>query len=347
MTSTRAVSCVATERLFRCASALYERSLRWVLAHQRFTLLVAIATLVATICSTSSMPKGLLPQQDTGLIIGVTDAAQNISFKAMVARASADLRYRAQGSGCGQSSPLPSAPARSMRPSTPAGSTSCSSRATQRDASARKSSSACATPRSNIEGISLFMQAAQDLQIDAASAARSISTFCRMPIAAELTDLGAEAAWKAWELPELSDVASDQQANGLQLNVDIDREKASRLNVLTQAIDDTLYDAFGQRQVSIIFTQLNQFRVILEVEPNFRDSPDVARQDLREIEHRPARAAERLRHHARSNTPLSIPHQGQFPAATISFNCAVAARLVTPFRRSKKRSNRSACRIQL
>ena len=80
---------------------------------------------------------------------------------------------------------------------------------------------------------------------------------------------------KLGQLPQLSDVASDQQVNGLQLNVDVDREKASRLNVLPQAIDDTLYDAFGQRQVSIIFTQLNQYRVILEVEPQFRESPDL------------------------------------------------------------------------
>ena len=100
-------------------------------------------------------------------------------------------------------------------------------------------------------------------------------------------------------MPELSDVASDQQVTACKLNVDVDREKASRLNVLTQAIDDTLYDAFGQRQVSIIFTQLNQFRVILEVEPQFRESPDVARQDLREIDQRPAGSAQRLCNHAR------------------------------------------------
>jgi multidrug efflux pump subunit AcrB len=125
---------------------------------------------------------------------------------------------------------------------------------------------------------------------------------------------------KLGQLPQLTDVASDQQVNGLQLNVDVDREKASRLNVLTQAIDDTLYDAFGQRQVSIIFTQLNQFRVILEVEPQFRESPDVLDKIyVKSTTGQPvplsAFATMRV-----SNTPLSIPHQGQFPAATISFN---------------------------
>jgi multidrug efflux pump subunit AcrB len=125
---------------------------------------------------------------------------------------------------------------------------------------------------------------------------------------------------KVGQLPQLADVASDQQVDGLQLNIDVDREKASRLNVLTQAIDDTLYDAFGQRQVSIIFTQSNQFRVILEVEPQFRSSPKVLDKIYVKSsagEPVPLSAFASMRE---SNTPLSIPHQGQFPAATISFN---------------------------
>ena len=125
---------------------------------------------------------------------------------------------------------------------------------------------------------------------------------------------------KLGQLPQLTDVASDQQVNGLQLNVDVDREKASRLNVLTQAIDDTLYDAFGQRQVSIIFTQLNQFRVILEVEPKFRESPDLLDKIyVKSSSGQPVPLSAFATMHV-SNTPLSIPHQGQFPAATISFN---------------------------
>ena len=125
---------------------------------------------------------------------------------------------------------------------------------------------------------------------------------------------------KLGQLPQLSDVASDQQTNGLQLNVDVDREKASRLNVLTQAIDDTLYDAFGQRQVSIIFTQLNQFRVILEVEPKFRESPDLLDKIyVKSSSGQPVPLSAFASVYV-SNAPLSIPHQGQFPAATISFN---------------------------
>jgi multidrug efflux pump subunit AcrB len=125
---------------------------------------------------------------------------------------------------------------------------------------------------------------------------------------------------KLGQLPQLSDVASDQQVNGLQLNVDVDREQASRLNVLTQAIDDTLYDAFGQRQVSIIFTQLNQFRVILEVEPQFRESPDLLDKIYVKSSSGQPVPLSTFATMRVSNTPLSIPHQGQFPAATISFN---------------------------
>ena len=138
--------------------------------------------------------------------------------------------------------------------------------------------------------------------------------------AEELSQWTPKLVQKLGQLPQLSDVASDQQVNGLQLNVDVDREKASRLNVLTQAIDDTLYDAFGQRQVSIIFTQLNQFRVILEVEPQFRESPDLldkiyVKSSTGQPVPLSAFATMRV-----SNTPLSIPHQGQFPAVTLSFN---------------------------
>ena len=161
------------------------------------------------------------------------------------------------------------------------------------------------------------MQAAQDLQIDRRVSRTQYQYILQDADAAELAEWTPKLVQKLGQLPQLADVASDQQVNGLQLNIDVDREKASRLNVLTQAIDDTLYDAFGQRQVSIIFTQFNQFRVILEVEPNFRSRPR-ARQDLREVEHRPASAVERVRHHAREqhaalhSAPGTIPGRDHF-----------------------------------
>jgi hydrophobe/amphiphile efflux-1 (HAE1) family protein len=296
----------------------YERGLRWVLAHQRFVLNVAIVTLVATILLYILVPKGLLPQQDTGVIIGVTDAADNISFEAMMERVHAvsDIVRR-------------DPEVASVSASVGAGTVNATINTARlyiilKPHNQRENSEQIIERLRNatrkVEGVSLFMQAAQDLQIDARVSRTQFQYILQDADAAELGQWTPKLVQKLGSLPQLTDVASDQQVNGLQLNVDVDREKASRLNVLTQAIDDTLYDAFGQRQVSIIFTQLNQFRVILEVEPQFRESPDLLDKIyVKSSSGQPvplsAFATMRV-----SNTPLSIPHQGQFPAATISFN---------------------------
>src|SRR5207302_850033 len=125
----------------------------------------------------------------------------------------------------------------------------------------------------DLEGISLFMQAVQDVQIESRVSRTQFQYTLQDANEAELGEWSSRFLARLQELPELADVTTDQQLNGLQVSVDVDRDKASRLNILPQAIDDTLYDAFGQRQVSIIFTQLSQYRVILEVEPQFQTSP--------------------------------------------------------------------------
>ena len=296
----------------------YERGLRWVLAHQRFVLNVALATLVATILLYVIVPKGLLPQQDTGVIVGVTDAAENISFKAMMERVHAVSEIVRQDPDVA-----------SVSASVGAGTVNATVNTARlyivlkphnQRANAEKIIERLRNATRNVEGISLFMQAAQDLQIDSRISRTQFQYILQDADAAELADWTPKLVQKLGQLPQLSDVASDQQTNGLQLNVDVDREKASRLNVLTQAIDDTLYDAFGQRQVSIIFTQLNQFRVILEVEPKFRESPDLLDKIyVKSSSGQPVPLSAFASVHV-SNAPLSIPHQGQFPAATISFN---------------------------
>ena len=139
-----------------------------------------------------------------------------------------------------------------------------------------------------VEGVAVYA-GAQDLQIDARTSRTQFQYILQDADAAELAEWTPKLVQKLGQLSQLTDVASDQQVNGLQLNVDVDREKASRLNVLTQAIDDTLYDAFGQRQVSIIFTQLNQFRVILEVNRN-SVSRRITRQDYVKSSSSPFRA---------------------------------------------------------
>ena len=307
-----------TEDLWIRFRNLYERGLRWVFDHQRFVLSVAIVTLVATILLYIIVPKGLLPQQDTGVIVGVTDAAENISFKAMVQRVHAVSDIVRQDPDVA-----------SVSASVGAGTVNATVNTARlyivlkphnQRPNAEKIIERLRNATRGVEGVSLFMQAAQDLQIDARVSRTQFQYILQDADAAELAQWAPKLVQKLGQLPQLSDVASDQQVNGLQLNVDVDREKASRLNVLTQAIDDTLYDAFGQRQVSIIFTQLNQFRVILEVEPSFRESPDLLNKIyVRSSTGQPVPLSAFATMHV-SNTPLSILHQGQFPAATISFN---------------------------
>ena len=308
-----------TEKFFVGMLAWYEGGLKWVLRHQFFTLLVAAATLVATILLYIITPKGLLPQQDTGVIIGVTDAAQNISFTAMVerqrtvseiVRQDPDVRSVASFVGAGS-----------------VNATLNTGRMTivLKPRKERRSNAEAVIERlrratAGLQGISLFTQAVQDLQLDTRVSRTQYQYVLQDADAAELGQWTQTLLDKMRALPELTDVASDQQSEGLQLSVEIDRDKASRFSVLTQAIDDTLYDAFGQRQVSVIYTQLNQYRVILEVEPGFRDSPEAM--DKIYVKSTtgqliPLTAIARV---TSTTAPLSIPHQGQFPSSTISFN---------------------------
>jgi len=307
-----------TEDLWIRFRDLYESGLRWVLAHQPFILALAVVTLVATILLYVIVPKGLLPQQDTGVIVGVTDAAENISFQAMMQRVHAVSDIVRKDPDVASASA--SVGAGTLNATVNTARLYVVLKPHNQRATAEKIIERLRNATRNIEGVSLFMQAAQDLQIDARVSRTQFQYVLQDADAAELAEWTPKLVQKLGQLPQLSDVASDQQVNGLQLNVDVDREKASRLNVLTQAIDDTLYDAFGQRQVSIIFTQLNQFRVILEVEPNFRQSPDLLDKIyVKSSTGQPVPLSAFATMHI-SNTPLSIPHQAQFPAATISFN---------------------------
>ncbi len=308
-----------TEGLWKGMLDAYDTGLKWVLRHQFFTLMVAIVTLVATIALYILVPKGLLPQQDTGLIVGVTDSAQSISFKAMSQRQLAiaaivekdpDVVSVASFVGTGTVNATVNTGRLyiTLKPRR------------ERAANASQIIDRLREATRNVEGISLFLQAVQDVQID--------SRVSRTQYQYTLLDAD-EAALAEWaprllerfrSLPELTDVATDQQSGGLQLRVDIDREQAARYNVTTQAVDDTLYNAFGQRQVSIIFTQLNQYRVILEAQPGFQLTP----QALDKIHVKsstnqsvPLSAIATLK---TVSAPLAINRQGQFPSVTLSFN---------------------------
>ena len=309
----------ATERMFKAMLDFYDRTLQWVLQRQFATLMVAIATLVVTIGLYIYIPKGLLPLQDTGLIVGVTDAPQSISFKAMVERQrivaeivqkDPDVVSVASFVGAG-----------TVNPTVNTGRLYLNLKSRdQRKATVSEIIARLREATKDVPGISLLMQAVQDVQIDSRVSRTQYQYTLEDADEAELAQWSNQLLAKLRTLPELTDVATDQQANGLQLQVDVDRNTAARLNVLPQAIDDTLYDAFGQRQVTIMFTQLNQYRVILEAEPRFQLTPE----SLDKIYVKsstgqmvPLKTFAKLR---TVTMPLSIVHEGQFPAVTLSFN---------------------------
>src|SRR4029077_17405521 len=287
--------------------------------HQGATLFVAAATLVATGILYAFVPKGLLPQQDTGLVIGVTDAAQDVSFPAMLSiqravtdavRHDPDVERVAAfvGAGTVNSTPNTGRLYIVLKPRE------------SRQASAGEVIARLREAVRGIEGVEVFFQASQDLQIDTRPSRTQYQYILEGADSAELATWVSKLVEQLRRLPQLADVASDQQESGLQLHIQIDRTQASRLNVPIQAIDDTLYDAFGQREISVIFTQLNQYRVVMEVPPEFRNSTT----DLEKIYVKSSAGAlvpltAFATAHIQS-APLVITHQGQFPSATVSFN---------------------------
>jgi multidrug efflux pump len=317
-----------TERFFKGMLDAYERGLQWVLRHQAFVLGVAVLTLVATVWLYVIIPKGLLPQQDTGLIMGITDAAQTISFKAMVerqrqvaeiVRQDPDVVSVASFVGGG-----------TVNPTMNTGRLYIGlKRRDARHASAGEIIERLRQATRDVQGISLFMQAVQDVQIDSRVSRTQYQYTLQDADETELSQWAGKLLAQLRRVGELTDVASDEQSGGLQVNVVVDREKASRLNILPQAIDDTLYDAFGQRQVTTIFTQLNQYRVILEADPNFQLNPEALNQIYVKSstgEAVPLNAFATLK---TDTAPLTIVHQSQFPAVTLSFNLRPGASLGT------------------
>jgi multidrug efflux pump len=309
----------ATAKFFDAFLSLYDRTLVWALGRQRFVLTVAAATLVATGILFYYIPKGLLPLQDTGLIIGVTDAAQDISFPAMLDRQKALTEIVRQdpdvlrvagfvGAGTVNSTPNTGRLYIVLKPRE------------DRKSSAGQVIARLRKATRSVQGITLFLQPAQDLQIDTRVSRTQYQYTLEDANFTELNEWSDKLLAKLRTLPQLVDVASDQQTSGLQLHVDVDRTLASRLNVQIQAIDDTLYDAFGQRQISVIFTQLNQYRVVLEVSPEFRESPDAldkiyVKATTGNLVPLSAFAKMTVR-----SAPLVLTHQWQFPSATLSFN---------------------------
>ncbi|HTM87134.1 MAG TPA: multidrug efflux RND transporter permease subunit [Terriglobales bacterium] len=299
----------------------YGRTLTWVLRHQTATLLVTAGTLVLTLWLYVAVPKGFFPVQDTGVILGVSEAPQTVSFSAMAERQQALSRIILKDPDVQSLSSFIGVDGINATPNSGRIQINLKSR-DQRTASASEIIRRLTPELAHVSGITLYMQPVQDLTVE------DRVSRTQYQYSVEDTDPNELAMWapkllqQLRQLPQLRDVASDQQSGGLQAQLVIDRDTAGRLGILPQTIDDTLYDAFGQRQVSTMFTQLNQYHVVLEVQPQFRQSPD----SLKSIYVRsgsgtqvPLAAFTRF---YPANAPLAINHQGQFPVVTLSFNLA-------------------------
>ena len=307
------------ERGFERTLRGYDGGLKWVLEHQRFTLLVTLATAGLTLWLALIIPKGFFPAQDTGLILGVTEAPGDVSFNRMLAlqRAVAELVQKdpdvasvASFIGADGTNPSPNSGRLNI---------SLKPRAA-RSASVQEVIARLSPKLQDVEGVTLYLQPVQDLQIESRTTQTQFQYTLEDADPEELRTWAPRLLDALRALPELRDVASDQQSTGLQLDVVIDRDSAARLGVSPQAVDDTLYDAFGQRIVSTIFTQLNQYRVILEVKPQFRDDPGTLSQIYVRSQSGNQVPLQAFAHFERSDAPLSVNHQGQFPSVTLSFN---------------------------
>src|SRR6266446_1469118 len=308
----------ANEWVFQSILRLYEITLAWVLRHQPLMLLVTLATIGITVYLYGYIPKGFFPQQDTGAISGAIQADQSSSFQAM-----RDLLQQfvtlvgedpAVGNVVGSTGGTTGSAVNTgrmfiqLKP------------LEERQIPVDQVMARLRGKLARVPGARLFMSANQDLRVGGRSSGAQYQFTLQGDNVRELNEWAPRVLNKIRTLPLLTDVNSDQQDRGLEASLVIDRATASRLGISTAAIDDTLYDAFGQRQVSTMYKQLNQYHVVLEVAPNFWQNPDG-------LQHIYVRSANRalvplsaFTHYAPANTPLAVNHQGLFPAVTISFN---------------------------
>jgi multidrug efflux pump len=263
----------ASERMFESVIRWYGRSLRFVLNHQTETMLIAAATLVATIYLYIIVPKGFFPVQDTGEILGISEAPESISFAAMGRRQQQLAKVILRDPAVESLSSFIGVDGTNLTPNS--GRIQITLKPLEeRDASASDIIRRLQPKLDQVDGITLYMQPIQDLTVEDRVSRTQFQYSIESPNADELNTWVPRLLDKMKEIPDLRDVAADQQNGGLGLMLDIDRDTAARLGITPQNIDDTLYDAFGQRQVSTIFTQLNQYHVVLETQPAWQISAD-------------------------------------------------------------------------
>jgi len=317
----------ATERAFDRVLHGYDHTLSWVLRHQFLVLLITLGTMAASVYLYVIVPKGFFPQQDTGRLNGNIQADQSSSFQAMQGRMTRLLKI------------VQKDPAVASVTAFTGGNNSARMFVALKDKRKETADQIIARLRPQLShepGANLFLQAVQDLRVGGRQGSAQYQYSLQGDNTAELLQWAPRVQQKLRTLKELVDVNSDQQNKGLQTSLVIDRATAARLGITPQMIDNILYDAFGQRQVSTMYQQLNQYHVIMEVEPQFWQNPDglkyiyvpagnpspsnatAATAGASPVPRLVPLAA--FTHYETANAPLTINHQGQFPAITFSFN---------------------------
>jgi multidrug efflux pump len=300
-----------SERGFEWVLGRYEASLSWVLRHQPLTMLITLLTMGASLYLYVIIPKGFFPQQDTGRLSGSIQADQSSSFKAMQQRLAGFVAV------------VQHDPAVETVTAFTGGSNSGRMFVALREDRKVTADQVIARLRprlAHVPGANLFLQPVQDLRVGGRMGAAQYQYTLQGDDPQELLQWAPRVLQRLRALPQLADVNSDQQNKGLAASLVIDRATAARLGITPQLIDATLYDAFGQRPVSTMYEQLNQYHVVMQVAPQFWQNPE----GLKYVE---VRAADgrlvplaAFTHFESANAPLTINHQGQFPAVTLSFN---------------------------
>jgi multidrug efflux pump subunit AcrB len=318
-----------SERLFEAVHDFYARTLKWVLDHEYTMLIVTALVIVATVWLYFVVPKGFFPQQDTGELMGTTEAAQDISFEAMKAKQQevvkivmSDPAVQAVGSFFGGGSGSALNNARMFVSLKPKGRGK-----DNRSDSVGEVITRLRRKLSRIPGAYLFLVPGQDIRVGGRSSKALYQYALTDQNIEELNTWAPRLLAKLRQYPQIKDATSDQQFRGLQENVVIDRDAAARLGIQPQAVDSTLYSAFGQRQISIIYTQQNQYHVVLEVDPSFQLSPGSLDKIYVKSPNGNQVPLSAIARFETTNTPLSVNHQGQFPCVTISFNTAAGVSL--------------------
>jgi multidrug efflux pump len=298
----------------------YEKSLGWVMRRQPLMLMVTIATVALSVYLYINVQKGFFPQQDVGRMAGTILADQAISFQAMRDKLveinkivmddpAVDGLNVSVGGGMGGGTAVNNGRVNVIL----------------KPLEERKMSTDAVIARlrpklSRVAGASLYLQAVQDLRIGGRPTGAQYQYTLQSDSVRELNEWAPQVYQKLRSLPQLADVNSDQQDRGLAATLNIDRVTAGRMGISAQAIDNTLYDAFGQRQVSVMYTQLNQYHVVMEVAPTFWQTPDGLKYLYVPGNNGQQVPLSAFSQYVPSNTALSVNHQGQFPSVTISFN---------------------------